>query len=127
MHFKILRSLLPHCEPRYLHCISEMRNGDKVHTVCIMGQILEQLDIKLFIKIKQVQTPIRSPTDLKFPCPPFTRLVRGMNVLSDLGTSIMQVPYPPSQGDIEKLGVLLKPWHHTIEYIDDLTPQKEQP
>lgn len=126
MHFKIIRSLLPHCEPRYLHCITEMRDGSKSHTVCILGQILEQLGNKLFVKVKGEWKPIRTPSELKSPCPPFTRSVRGMNVLSDLAITIMQVPYPPSREDIERLGPLLAPWKHTIEYVDDLTlPPKE--
>lgn len=118
MHFKIKKSLLPVCEPKYLHCIIIHKSGVKHESVCLMGQILEQLGHNLFRKVKGSLVPIQRPSELNKILAPFTRFVRGKSIESDLAISIMQVPYPLPPGSIEKVAVLLQPWNHTIELVD---------
>ena len=111
MHFVIKKSLLPHTESKYLHCILD--HGPRtVETVCVMGQILQQCDIRLFRKDK---TPYRNLNEINLPCGIFTRYVRGLHVQTDITSKIMQTdPFPPENQ--KKIAELLSP-HHTIEFV----------
>lgn len=112
MHFKIDISKLPHTESKYFLCINTF--GPKtVESVCVMGQILQQMEYRLIDKQKQ---PYRNLNDMNVPAGIFTRYVRGRNVQTDIASKIMQTdPFPPENQ--KKIAALLLP-HHTIEFIN---------
>lgn len=109
MHFVINTSIVPD-NPRYLHAKVETKAGTK-DVLCIMGQILQQLDEPTFYEKK----PVKNLNDLHTAIPPFTRAVRGQHIQSDLASTIMQSS-PSSQRDRERVGTELAKYGHTIEW-----------
>ena len=112
-HIHIHMSLLPKPQAKYIHEKTEGPSGQKYEKLCVMGQILQQLGEKTYLKTG----PVRFLHELKTAIPPFTRCVRGVNLQSDVANAIM-VADPHTDGGRAQISKILAQYNYTITFGD---------
>ena len=106
----IKRSVLP-IRPACLSTWVEV-NGQATQRIDYLGQILQGLGHA--VESDKVKKPVLA-SDLNLAVPPFTRLVRGKSVQTDLASDIMQLPHSPESE--RRLAAMLLPHGFQVEFV----------
>jgi len=106
----IKRSILP-IQPRFIAEWAEVR-GVATLRLDYLGQILSSLGHKTYTD--KCPKP-RLASDLSIAAPPFTRIVRGCSVQTDLASDIVSLPFSPESE--RRLAAMLLPHGFEVEFV----------
>lgn len=106
----IRRSILP-IQPRYIAEWAEVR-GVATLRLDYMGQILKTLGHQVYTD--KCPKP-KLVSDLSVAVHPFTRIVRGCSVQTDITSDIMSMPFSPESE--RRLVAMLEPFGFEVEFV----------